>query len=302
MVWPKFARFLYDGVRRTRGLEPPGKGLRILPDDVFLVSFPKSGNTWTRFLLANLRFPNQPATWANIDRLVPDTFCTPRVDFDRTPRPRIIKSHECFDPRYSRTIYIVRDPRDVVLSLYHHLRKARTIADDFPIETFVERFLAGETVPHGSWGQNVMTWLTTSEGNPRFLLLRYEDMLADTARELARVVGFLQLPVTPEQITHAIERSSADRMRKLEKLQADSNSILRGRADLPFVRAAASGGWQKDLPTAMVEKIEAAWGPLMRHLGYEMAAVGSESSTSSTGDEDVLVPEAGPTQNYAEAG
>ena len=109
------------------------------------------------------------------------------------PRPRIIKSHECFDPRYPRVIYIVRDPRDVVVSQYHYHRKIRKIEDDSPIEKFVTRFLAGETCPHGSWGQNIATWLYTSEGDPRFLLLRYEDLVADTARELAKVVDFLTL-------------------------------------------------------------------------------------------------------------
>jgi hypothetical protein len=273
MVSPRIVRFLFHGVRRVLGLTAPGRSLRILPDDVFLVSFPKSGNTWTRFLLASLRFPEEPATWANINRLVPCPIGSSINDFDRTPRPRIIKSHECFDPRYPRVICIVRDPRDVVVSQYHYSRKTRNIADDLPIGTFVTRFLAGETCPYGSWGQNLSTWLLTSEGSPSFLLLRYEDMVADTARELAKVVDFLQLSVTREQIVQAVERSSADRMRTLEKAQADKNILVKGsRNDLAFVRAAASGGWRKDLPMPMVEKIETAWGPLMRHLGYELAS------------------------------
>ena len=264
------------GIKRVFGLHRPGRSLLILPDDIFLVSFPKSGNTWTRFLLANLRHPEEPATFANIDRLVPDPTGTNKRDFDRMPRPRIIKSHECFDPRYRRVIYIVRDPRDVVVSQYHYHRKLRKIADASPIETFVARFLAGETCPHGSWGQNVTTWLATSEGNPRFLLLRYEDMVADTARELTKVVAFLNLSVSPEQIAQAVERSSADRMRKLEQTQTDLQGLTRGsRKDLSFVRAAGSGGWRSDLPASMVEKIEAAWGPLMRHLGYELSSQSS---------------------------
>lgn len=263
---------LSNGVRRLLGLLPPGWGLKILPDDVFLVSFPKSGNTWTRFLVANLRFPHEPATWANIDRLIPCMVATPTKDFDCTPRPRIIKSHQCFDPRYPRVIYIVRDPRDVVVSQYHYSRKVRSIADDLPIEAFVARFLAGETCPYGSWKQNVVTWLHASEKGSRFLLLRYEDIVAGTERELAKVVDFLQLLVTPEQIAQAVERSSADRMRKLEEAQADKNLLFKGsRRDLSFVRAAGSGGWRKDLPMPMVEKIEADWGPLMKHLGYELA-------------------------------
>jgi hypothetical protein len=258
------------GIQRGLGLHRPGRSLLILPDDIFLVSFPKSGNTWTRFLLANLRFPNEPATWANIDRLVPDPTGTAKKDFDRIPRPRIIKSHECFDPRYPRVIYIVRDPRDVVVSQYHYHRKIRRIEVDSPIEKFVPRFLAGETCPHGSWGQNVATWLYTSEGDPRFLLLRYEDLVADTARELAKVVDFLKLSAGPAQIAQAVERSSADRMRAMEKAQ--DNGLFKGsRNDMSFVRAAGSGGWRTGLPAPMVAKIESAWGPLMRHLGYELS-------------------------------
>jgi len=263
-------KHLLAGVKRGLGLHMPGRSLLILPDDVFLVSFPKSGNTWTRFLLANLRFPDQPATWANIDRLIPDPTGTTKRDFDKMSRPRIIKSHDPYDPRYPRVIYIVRDPRDVVVSQYHYHRKLKKIADDSPIETFVRRFLAGETCPHGSWGQNVVTWVATSEGSPRFLMLRYEDMVADTPRELRKIVAFLNLSTTPEQIAQAVERSSADQMRKLEKEQP--HGLYKGsRNDMSFVRAAGSGGWRKDLPIPMVEKIEATWGPLMRHLGYEMA-------------------------------
>lgn len=265
-------KHLVAGIKRGLRLHMPGRSLLILPDDIFLVSFPKSGNTWTRFLLANLRFPDQPATWANIDRLIPDPTGTTKKDFDRMPRPRIIKSHECFDPRYPRVVYIVRDPRNVVVSQYHYHRKIRKIEDDSPIEKFVTRFLAGETCPHGSWGQNISTWLFTSEGDPRFLLLRYEDMVADPARELAKVVAFLNMSVSPEQIAQAVERSSADRMRKLERAQTDLQGLTRGsRKDLSFVRAAGSGGWRSDLPAPMVAKIEAAWGPLMQHLGYELS-------------------------------
>ncbi|MGA9640765.1 MAG: sulfotransferase domain-containing protein [Terriglobales bacterium] len=256
--------------RRALGLNRPGRSLIIFDDDVFLVSFPKSGNTWTRFLLANLRFPNEPATWATINRQIPDPSATLRRDFERMPRPRIIKSHECFDPRYPRVINIVRDPRDVVVSQYHYHRKIRRIEDDSPIEKFVTRFLNGETCPHGSWGQNVATWLYTSEGSPRYLQLRYEDLIADAPREMAKVASFLNLPTSPELIAQAVERSSADRMRQLEK-QQQHGLYKNSRQDMTFVRKAGSGGWQKDLPTDQVARIENAWGPLMHHLGYQLA-------------------------------
>ncbi len=265
-------KHLIAGVKRGLGLHIPHRSLVILPDDIFLVSFPKSGNTWTRFLLANLLHPEKAASFANLHRIIPDPTGTTKRDFDRMPRPRIIKSHECFDPRYPRVNYMVRDPRDVAVSQYHYHRKLRKIEDDSPVERFVTRFLAGETCGHGSWGQNVLTWVVTREGDPRFLLLRYEDLVADTPRELRKVLAFLKMEATEEQIDQAVERSSAAQMRKMEKSQSEQCGLTKGsRKDLSFVRAAGSGGWRSELPAPLVERIENAWGPIMVHLGYELA-------------------------------
>jgi Sulfotransferase domain len=265
-------KYVVATVKHALKLHRPGRSLLIRPDDVFLVSFPKSGNTWTRFLLANLIHPEEPVTFANIHRIIPDPSGTTKRDFDRMASPRIIKSHECFDPRYPRVIYIVRDPRDVVVSQYHYHRKLKKIADDSPIETFLTRFMAGQTCPHGSWGQNVLTWLATSEGSPNFLLLRYEDMVQDTPRELSKIAAFLAMAVPPHQIERAVELSSAGRMRKLEATQTDQCELTKGsRKDLSFVRAAGSGGWRAELPESLVARMESAWAPVMRHLGYQLA-------------------------------
>src|SRR5579872_3039554 len=270
---------LIAGFKRGLGLNRPARELLILPDDVFLVSFPKSGNTWTRFLVANLVFPDQNADFGNIHELIPDPGATTKRHFDRMPRPRIIKSHECFDPRYPRVIYIVRDPRDVVVSQYHYHRKCKRIDDDYPMAKFVGRFIAGETCPHGSWGENVATWLTTRQHDPRFLLLRYEDMISDTPRELAKIASFLNLSATPERLSQAIERSSADKMRQLEKSQSDMCGLTKDtRKDLSFVRAAGSGGWKSELPEALVAEIEAAWAPLMFHLRYDPTTIAAPAA------------------------
>jgi Sulfotransferase domain len=258
------------GTKLFLRLHRPGRTLRILPDDVFLVSFPKSGNTWTRFLIANLTHPENPATFDNIHQLVPDPDSTPKKIFDRMPRPRIIKSHECFDPTYPRVIYIVRDPRDVVLSQYHYHRKRLKFGDEYPIEQFVHRFLRGETCPHGSWGENVSTWLITRRKDPRFLLLRYEDMISNTPVELTKIAQFLRIHPNPHQIQQAVELSSADRMRALENIQGHNFSLTNSRPDLPFVRVAKSGDWRSSLSNALTAEIEAAWGSLMHSLGYDL--------------------------------
>jgi len=260
------------GVNRGLGKYRPKRDLQIWPDDVFLVSFPKSGNTWARFLIANLAHPDKKVGFENIHRLVPDPFVTWKADFEHLPRPRIIKSHECFDPRYPRVMYIIRDPRDVVISQYHYHRKCKKIEDGYPMEQFVHRFLAGQTCPHGSWGEHATTWLTSRHDDPRFLLLKYEEMVADPHREMTRVSKFLNFPADDNRVTQAVERSAADRMRKLEKAQADKSSLTKdSRKELSFVRAAKSGGWRNELPENLAGLIEAKWGHIMTFLGYELA-------------------------------
>jgi hypothetical protein len=262
---------LIRGTRRVVGLHYPGRDFQVFPDDIFILSFPKSGNTWTRFLIANFVYPDTPADFSNINRLTPNPDGTTKRELARMPRPRIIKSHQYFHPEYQRVIYIVRDPRDVAVSQFHFQRKRKVIDDQYPIQTFVTRFVAGETCPYGSWGENVASWLATRYNRPGFLLLRYEDMLADTARELRKVAAFLAIPPDPSRIENAVKRSSAEEMRKLEKAQAMLwSSTKETRQDVPFVRAARAGGWRESLPDSAIAEVENAWGHLMLYLGYDL--------------------------------
>jgi hypothetical protein len=288
-----------------------------LPDDIFLVSYPKSGNTWTRFLLGNLLNPDEGITFANVERKVPDIYAESKSTLKKAPRPRLIKSHECFDPRYRRVIYIVRDPRDVAVSAYHYDRKGRNIPDGFPLEEYVTtRFMktdeyfgswgehAGSWLVNsnnilqmsrlkdgflgtmGSWGDNVMSWVGARGHDREFLLVRYEDLLEDTRREMMRISEFLGLAhISAEQIDKAVELSSAENMRKLEAAQNDQwITTKESRKDIPFVRSAKSGQWQKSLPSGSVAEIESAWGPVMKLLGYPLS---SELHQSSPRDQHV---------------
>jgi hypothetical protein len=277
-------RYLAAGVKHAFGLHRPGGRLPVRPDDILLASYPKSGNTWTRFLIANLVFPDQEVSFGNLHQLVLDLDFSVKRDFDRAPRPRIVKTHGSFDPRYRRVIYVVRDPRDVALSQHHYLRKLRRIDDAFPMKDFLERFLAGELkLFPGSWGENVGSWLATRARHPGFLLLRYEDLLSDTARELARVAAFAGLPATPERIAQAVERSSADKMRESAKKQGQRSMPIKGsRQDIPFVASAKSGGWRNDLLEPQVARIEDAWGDIMACLGYQLVTRDPRSALTSS--------------------
>jgi len=183
-----------------------------------------------------------------------------------------LKTHEYFDPRYKKVIYIVRDPRDVVVSYYHFHRKTRVISDDCPLATYVARFIAGEVDAYGSWMENVASWVATRQHSRDFLLLRYEDMLLDPRRELAKLANFLGLHRSPEQLARAVELSSVANMRKMEREQAEVWVNTKAtRKDIPFVRNGIAGGWRSCLSPEMLDMIQLSWRPTMLKLGYELA-------------------------------
>jgi hypothetical protein len=191
-----------------------GRSFQVFSDDIFLVSYPKSGNTWTRFLLGNLMNPHEGITFAKVERKVPDIYAESKLTLKKTPRPRVIKSHEGFDPRYRRVIYIVLYPRDVALSAYHYDRKERNIPDNFPLDTYITTRIMKTDGYYGTWGEhagswlvneknilqishlndgfmgavgssgdNVMSWLGARGHDREFLLVRYEDLLEDTGTD-----------------------------------------------------------------------------------------------------------------------
>ncbi len=264
-------RRLQLAAKRALGLDLAGRHYTVYPDDTFLVSYPKSGNTWVRFLLANLIHPDETVSFANINRLLPAPGVITKRFLKSVPRPRILKSHEPFDARFRKVIYLVRDPRDVAVSEYHFDLKKRYIAADLTLDQFIKPFLAGETSSYGSWWEHVASWVGARQGNPNFLLTRYEDLLADPIVETAKIAEFLGVKADAERLTSAVARSSADRMRKLEEQDADKwTGTKNTRKEIPFVRAAKSGGWKESLPQHAVEEIEIAWSPLMNFLGYEL--------------------------------
>lgn len=249
-----------------------GRNLMIFSDDVFLISYPRSGNTWTRFLIANLLRGDDSVSFTNIEQIIPDVYVNSHRELMRVPRPRLIKTHEPFESRYKRVIYIVRDPRDVAVSLYHWLIKRTYLEDGYAVDAYAKRFIAAEFEgTAGSWGENVATWLAARGNDPNFLLLRYEDMVRAAEPELAKVAAFLGIPATSDQLRRAVDMSSPERMRALEQSQSkDWATTRKTRQDRPFVRSAKAGGWKTELPESAVSLIEDAWWPIMQTLGYEL--------------------------------
>ena len=113
----------------------------------------------------------------------------------------------------------------------------------------------------GSRGQ----WLTLRRDRPGFVLLRYEDMKRDPAREPARLAAFLQncgfgnIESTPEKLEPAIDLSSPERMRELEKKQGRGWVLTKhARADKLCIRTATAGGSKTSLSPPSVAMMESA--------------------------------------------
>lgn len=268
----KILRHFRSSGLKFLGRLSPGRNMTTFPDDVFLVSYPKSGNTWMRFLVGNLVYADDPVTFANVERRVPSVYGMPNRKLRDLPRPRYIKTHESFHPDYKRVIYIVRDPRDVAVSYYHYLVKIRQLPAGSSLDAFIPRFIEEKLYARfGPWADHVMGWLAMSPSREKFIFLRYEDLLNDTVSELTKVAKLLEIPPEEDRVKRAVELSTARRMRGLEKVEAGKWSTTKGtRANVPFVRAAKSGQWSEVLSPESVAAIEAAWGPVMLSLGYKL--------------------------------
>src|SRR5215469_15916669 len=148
------------------------------------------------------------------------------------------------------------------------------------MDDYVSRFVAGEFDPaFGSWGENVQSWLAMRSASPDFLLLQYEQMLRSPESALEKIAEFLvahsfpQIDTSLKRIRGAVEFSSLERMRTLEKQQSKQWVLTRDtRQDKPFVRSAKTGQWRDVLSSAAVDRIEKEWGGLMRRLGYALSS------------------------------
>ena len=230
------------------------------PDDVFIVSYPRSGNTWLRYLLANLFEPEEEWNIDNINRVVPDLHQPWPTNWIKR-HPRLLKSHESYNPEYQNVIYIYRDGRDVAISYHHSLDKVKGYHYSF--NKFFEDYLIGH-VPFGGWGNHITHWMF-AQHPVNILTVQYENLVCNVSHEVARIGQFLQQPWTEEEITIAIEKSS------YEKIQENYASFKRETHWNKGFQAGVKGGpgkWKEILTPEQNEQFWKAAGEVADRLGY----------------------------------
>ncbi len=254
--------------RRSQGRwQMPARGgrtLTVFDDDIFIVSYPRSGNTWVRFLIANLLKEDAPASSEYVGARVPDIYHVPDSELLKLPRPRYLKVHEPFHPLVPRVIYVVRDPREVAPSYLHYLTSRNRIPESMTVDAFLRRFVKGR-FGFGSWRDHVTDWITVRAGDPDFLLVRYEHLVEDAEAELERIAAFAGIPADESAIRQAVERSSLESMRALEEDRRRRGGTTEEglRLGIAYV-----GDTEDERSDGAMTLLEDRWRPTMTELGY----------------------------------
>lgn len=191
----------------------------------WISSYPKSGNTWVRFMLYAALF-GPPERSIDINRKIADIHRASKLDAPDPDLPTLCKTHfELTDahPDIANTkgaIHIIRNPRDVLLSALNYHRLTGVTPQQLPDRAYAQAFIANAGDPmykqlgFGTWASHARSWRTTD----RFpvLALRYEDLKADPRAALVAMLDFLGLDRSDSRIDDAVRASSFESMRALE--------------------------------------------------------------------------------------
>lgn len=284
----------------------------VIARTVWLASYPKSGNTWVRALLTALEegealdinrirhgaiasargplrrwlgMPTGDFTAEELAQMRPLLDAELNATLEQTHFRKIhdalmFNGQPIVPPDATLgAIYIVRDPRAVAVSLAHHLEVAleksvSLMADpDHPFEH--GKIHAHPQLPQylGGWSAHVRGWL--EHDLFPVLRVRYEDLHADPARELARIAEFSGVDASHDAITTAVRAAGFERLRAQEAAARFKEALT---ANGSFFRRGKVEGWREELPEALVCQIEADHAETMCWLGYAPVSTSPRSA------------------------
>lgn len=283
----------------------PGEASRPAAGILWLASYPKSGNTWTRVFLHNLfgliegdgaehdiNEINEYTTWdlaakryevhlgksvlnASRDEIAA---ARPRVQADiaaQTDGLALVKTHHALvldrgHPTLnfavtSGAVYLVRNPLDVAISFAHHMGTDIDAAIDQMGTEGLETEVTEKSVYEIYGSWSQHVQSWTAKPHRAICVMRYEDMLERPFESFARLSRHLLLRPTPEQLDEAIARSSFSRLKAQEEARG-----FREKPDssAQFFREGRSGQWREGLSRRQIRRIVQSHAPQMRRFGY----------------------------------
>jgi len=251
------------------------------PSDVILVGFPKSGTTWTCYLLHQLRSGGDQAFTDIKNEVVditPGHWDPARNPFTSEQRfhPRTFKTHGSSKlcPKGAKYIYLARDPKDSFYSLYCFIHDLFSLEERVPLDEFfrhyyVERFGTGHDI--GNVWTHFADWHRYRD---RMLWLHYEDLLEDLPRCLKGIAEFMEVDLDEDLLRLVLERSSIDAMRQIASKLNPSPDNYVGETVRKFgsdtqqyahrlthgkMRRGVAGDGNRNLPEEIVRALDAEW-------------------------------------------
>lgn len=213
--------------------------------DYCLVSYPKSGRTWIRYLLANY-FADKygESIESRLYKMRNDDIPRIVATHDGKTVNLLTRSKKVYRDR--QVLFLVRDPRDIVVSHYYHKTKR-----DEAFSGSLSKFIRNEYFGIRNVIQFMNEW-SRRRGVPEdFMLVRYEDMKEDIYKETVRILEFLEEESIDNcALQMAIEEASFSRMKEKEKKGeiaiSGLNKEVSGDAEMK-VRKGKVGGYSDDM-------------------------------------------------------
>ena len=261
-------------------------------DDIIIATYAKSGTTWMQQIVAQMLFNGDPnlavaemSPWLDL-RIPPKQVKLPLVEA-QTHR-RILKTHLPADALvYSskaKYLYIARDGRDVVWSMYNHHANANqawyAALNDTPgrigppieqppadIREYWREWMDKDGHPFWPFWENIRAWwqLRTL---PNILFVHFNDLKRDMPGEMRRIAQFLHIPIDEARWADILEYCSFDWMKKnASKSVPLGGAFWDGGAEV-FINKGINGRWADTLSVDASAEYEAR---AVSELGPECA-------------------------------
>ncbi|CAL1272153.1 unnamed protein product [Larinioides sclopetarius] len=161
--------------------------------DIIIASYPKTGTTWLQYIALQIISKGQlfPSFSDAISKVAPFMGISGPEDINNLSGVRIYKHHYRYDMvkknSKSKVLYIYRDPKDVVISLYHFQQELFDQKVD--LHEFFTDFLNGN-VGYGRYFEHALSFLA-HRNDDNILLISYEKLYANPKEGILRIAKFL---------------------------------------------------------------------------------------------------------------
>lgn len=261
-----------EGQRQGEAYQPQAS-------DVFISTYPKSGTTWMQQIVHGLRTGGH-MDFGEITEVVP--WIEACADLGQDPhapqlaRPHAFKTHLPWEdvPKGGKYIYVVRNPKDVVLSFYRFFEGFMFEPGSISLPAFAHSFFTSGSRSGRYWNHVRGYW--AQRENPHVLLLTFESMKQDLGSAVRKVAKFLNLELTPEKMDIVLHQSSYGFMSS-RATHFDDHFLIQKRrsfANIPESASASkvakgkSGASDKDLPPDLHQLLDNIWAEEMAPLGF----------------------------------